>query len=122
MSTANELYSRLDQYLRRSISLSDFEAWLVSCLPILLDAPSSAVGQLAGAAELLLAELHAGIRTERSLRTALRRFILSQDVAWFTYPEDHPEEVTTCSETPAITVGGLPNRSTIWHIESVKAA
>ena len=122
MSTPNELYSKLDQYLRRGTSLEDLETWLVACLPILLDSPSSAVGQLAGAVELLLAEMQAGIRTERSLRGALRRFISAQNVAWFTYPPDQSGEVTTCSEAAAIIIGGLPNRSTIWHIESVRAA
>ena len=77
-----ELSSRLQDYLRRRATLQDMESWLVPRLPLYLDDPDSAAGQLAGAIELLLSELHAGLRTERSLRAALRRYHTRLQTIW----------------------------------------
>lgn len=71
MSTSLEIYSKVSEYLARHIALRDLESWLVPRLPVYLENPNSAVGELAGVVELCLAELQAGIIAERSVRKRL---------------------------------------------------
>jgi hypothetical protein len=70
-STSIEIYSKVSEYLARHIALRDLESWLAPRLPIYLEHPDSAVGQFAGVVELCLAEHHAGIIAERTVRKRL---------------------------------------------------
>jgi len=119
-----ELSSRLQDYLRRRATLQDMESWLVPRLPLYLDDPDSAAGQLAGAIELLLSELHAGLRTERSLRAALRRYHTRLQTIWIRYPSVEAEDTATSSSTPRLLRGsGLPLiPQPIWNIEFLEVS
>ena len=119
-----ELSSRLQDYLRRRATLQDMESWLVPRLPLYLDDPDSAAGQLAGAIELLLSELHAGLRTERSLRAALRRHHTGLQTIWIRYPSVEAEDTATSSSTPGLLRGsGLPLiPQPIWNIEFLEVS
>lgn len=117
MNATDELYSKLSEYLEKRISLRDLESWLVPRLPVYLDAPSSPAGQLVGAVELLVTELHSGLRTERSVRVALRRCVSSQRMAWFKYPDSRAQDVTSFSESRPVTMQRPPNQLPAWHIE-----
>ena len=72
MSDSIEIFSKVNDYIERRITLWDLESWLVPRLPLYFEHPHSAVGQLASAIELCLAELQGGIRSERSVKTLLR--------------------------------------------------
>jgi hypothetical protein len=97
MDTNLELSSKVQDYLRHRATLRDLESWLVPRLALYLDNPNSEAGQLAGAIELLLSEVHAGLRTERSLRAALRRYHTGLQTIWIRYPSVEAEDTATSS-------------------------
>jgi hypothetical protein len=121
MNSTDQLYSKIGEYLDRRRSLRDLESWLAPRLPVYLDSPASAIGQTAGAVELLLSELADGIRTERSLRMALKRYVASQSVRWFEHLE-HATEDLTSSSAAHLTTGEMLNPSPSWRIEFQGAA
>lgn len=121
MNASLELFSMLDDYLSRRITLRDLEAWLAPRLPMCFDAPDSAIGRLAGAIELGLAELQAGLRSERSLRTALSRYRDAQQVKWFSFPNDQPDNVSSSAMSEPTEVVGLLSQIQVWNSESVGA-
>lgn len=75
MSNSVDLIAKINDYVSYRIELRDLESWLVPRLPVLLAQPGSEVEKLTAAVELFLYELHAGIRTERSVRTKLNRLL-----------------------------------------------
>jgi hypothetical protein len=76
MSTpTEELFSRLDDYLGKKITLCDLESWLVPRLPLFLDAPDSMAGRIAGAIDLSLNEYEDGLITENTLRKSLKQYL-----------------------------------------------
>lgn len=117
MSGPAELHSKVNDYLERRIGLRDLESWLVPRLPIYLDAPGSAVARLVGVIELSLAELHAGLRAERSLRAVVSRYLSMQRTVWFEYPADNPQNITSSSETESLTAPAVLNLLPSWNIE-----
>jgi len=119
MDTNLELSSLVQDYLRHRATLQDLESWLVPRLALYLDNPSSEIGQLAGAIELLLSELHAGLRTERSLRAALRRYHTQLRTIWIRYPSVQVEDTVTSSSTwGPLRSSGLPLiPQPAWNIE-----
>lgn len=60
MSVSSEIFSKVTDYTERRADLRELESWL------------------AGLVELCLAELHAGLRTERSVKTRLSRYMTSK--------------------------------------------
>jgi hypothetical protein len=119
MDVNSELSSRINRYLRRRATLRETESWLVPRLPLYLQNPNSGEAQLAGALELLLSELHAGLRTERSLRAALRRYHLELRTVWVRYPSAEAEDTATSSSVPGLLKdSGLPLiPQPVWNIE-----
>jgi hypothetical protein len=118
MSTSIEIYSKLSEYLARRITLRDLESWLVPRLPIYLENPDSAVGQLAGVIELCLAELQAGIIAERSVRGRLLRYAPRESLIWLKYPNESQDDVHTAASSTAGAVNwewGVPSQ--FWSIE-----
>ena len=95
MSIATELLLNVSDYLSHRISLEELEYWLAPRLPLLLDAPDSVAGRIAGAIELYFAEFHDDLRTERSLRMSLRRYIAVQQNTWVSADPGIKAEVTT---------------------------
>jgi len=95
MSGSIEIYSKLGDYIQRRITLWDLESWLVPRLPIYLENPESAVGQVASAIELCLAELQAGLRSERSISPLLAGHLKTTPILWTRYPEAQPEDITS---------------------------
>ena len=71
MSTPTEIFSKTCDYLEGRMSLADLESLVASRLPAYVSDPESPAGQLAGLIELCLAELHDGLRTERSIKSRL---------------------------------------------------
>lgn len=112
----------LDDYLSRRITLADLESWLVPRLPMCLDDPDSVTGRLAGAIELSLAELQAGLRSERSIRMALSKYRDAQQVKWFSLPSDQPNDVSSSATSEPIRLVGLLNQIQVWNSESVVVA
>lgn len=102
MTPSVEILSKLNDYFRRRITLRELEAWLVPRLPVFLDAPDSVAGRLASAIELSLAELYAGLRSERSVRMALSRYRSNQQIVWFEYPGTLPETLSSSSTCETI--------------------
>lgn len=102
MSGSIEVFSKLNDYLERRITLWDLESWLVPRLPIYLAIPESAVGQLVGTIELCLAELQVGLRSERSVRALLRGRLPTKTI-WAPYTDVQSED-TTSSATSMSTV------------------
>ena len=116
MNSSNELISQLDDYLRRRITLSELESWVAPRLPVLLDAPDSVVGRIAGAIELCVAELQAGLRTERTIRSSLRRYQEIQEIRWSSPLGDQPQDATTSAST-TIPAAGLLSQLYVWSTE-----
>ena len=62
------------------MTLRDLENWLVHMLPVYLLNPGSEASNICGLIELGLAEIHAGIRTERSFKQLLLKHIPSNPI------------------------------------------
>lgn len=86
MFTPIEIYSKVSEYIGKSLTLSELESWLVQMLPIYLLSPDSDAAKLAGTIELGLAEIQAGIKSERSLRNILSKYILENKIVYRYYP------------------------------------
>ena len=121
MNSSTELFSKLNEYLDRQISLSDLESWLVPRLPVLLDAPDSLCGKIAGAIELCLAEICDGLKTERGVRASLARYRDSQENPWL-IPESAGSTEETSSMTSAFTDEALLTQSLVWYSEPAAAS
>lgn len=117
MSLSMELASKLNEYISRRIKLHDLEAWVVPRLPILIAEPESEVEKLASAVELCLAELSAGLRSERSIRSYLSGLINSNPIVWMPIGAPQPND-TASSATPSSPTGTpqWPDRSLLWNI------
>ena len=89
----------MNDYLSKRITLRELESWLVPRLRAYLDAPDSAVGRLAGAVELNMAELQAGLKSERTVRMALSRYVDAQKEVWTSFQELQ-REVIESREVP----------------------
>ena len=96
MSTSIEVFSKVNEYIERRMSLRELEYWIVYMLPIYLSNPGSAVAELAGTIELGIAEIKAEIRSERSLRKLLAQHISGNPIKYESYPY-----VTSSTETIA---------------------
>ena len=86
MSTSIEIYSKVGEYLSRTITLQELESWLVDMWPTFLQNSDSAVSELAAFIELCLSEINAGIRTERSLKTLLKQHPGVEAITLTSYP------------------------------------
>ena len=125
MSSTLELRSALTDYLNRRTSLAELEMWLVPRLPMYLEVPESPVNDLVVAIELALAELHDGLRSQRSLRRELAVLLREvQQTAWVPYPEESARTsiMTTCSNSEPVIAGDPLNRLPFWSIEQKAVA
>ena len=86
MSTSIEVFAKVQDYVDRRITLHELESWLVNRLPIYLSNPKTAAAELVGVIELGLAEIQAGIRSERSLRKLLGLQVASNPISTESYP------------------------------------
>lgn len=115
MSTSIEIYSKVNNYIEHRMTLRDLESWLVYMLPTYLLNPSSSAAQLAGTIELGLAEIRAGIRTERSLKRLLMKYAGHNPISSEPYPYD-PTMNETISSVSSIETRDLewPGQSPSW--------
>ena len=97
MSTSIEIFSKVNDYIERRMTLRELESWLVFMLPIYLSNPGSATAELVGTIELGLAEIQAGIRSERSLRRLLASYVAYNPIRYQLYPHQTSINVTTSS-------------------------
>ena len=118
MFTSIDVFSRVTDYIERRITLQELESWLVPMLPVYLANPDSAAAELVGAIELGLAELSAGILSERSVRKLLAKAQAVGGVSIVEYPEPVVafDATSSASVTDATALDWLdPSRS--WHTE-----
>ena len=101
MSTSIEIFSKVNDYIERRLTLHQLESWLVCVLPTYLSQPSSATAELAGTIELGLAEIQAGIRNERSLRRLLASYVAYNPIRYQLYPHQATINATTSSASQA---------------------
>lgn len=97
MPTSIAIFSKANEYVKRNITLRDLESWVVSMLPIYLINPDSAAALLASRIELGLAEIQAGITTERTFRRLLMRQINQNQIITESYPSSSSFSETTSS-------------------------
>lgn len=124
MSTSIEIFSRVNDYIERRMTLRQLESWLICVLPTYLSNPDSAAAELAGTIELGLAEIQAGIRKERSLRRLLSQYIAYNPIRYEIYPHQTSINETTSSAslTEPTTPDWLdpsPSWSTVPQVVSV---
>ena len=79
------------------MKLRELEYWLVHMLPIYLLNPESKAASLCGLIELGLAEIQAGIRSERSFRNLLSQHILSDPIQLVSYPYNYSSTIAIAS-------------------------
>ena len=101
MSTRIEIFSKTCDYLEGRLGLGELETWVASRLPVYVSDPESPAGQLAGLIELCLAELHDGLRTERSIRSRLLKAVQARY---------KPQDLSFSSGTPVRPRKTLPAR------------
>lgn len=112
-----ELISKVRDYVGRRMTLRDLESWLVPRLPVFLAEPESQAGRLASAVELCLAELNAGIRSERSIRALLCRQMSDNPVVRASIGEPQSEDTSATSSQPMTTLQWM-DQPLVWSIES----
>lgn len=120
---AAELFSRVEDYLDRRITLREVEAWLVPRLPILLASPDSPAARLASAVELMLAEVHEGIRGDRGARRLLARYRSREHIIWAPYGGESGSETETAAAAtfaePALQPFVMPRRQSPFASNAV---
>ena len=113
MNTSTELITQVRAYADRRLGLRDLELWLAPRLRALLTAPDSATGRLAGASLLYMAELKDGLRTERSLRVALKQYLAREQATWVATSTVPTETYSANSDaTPLV---NLLNQLQVWN-------
>ena len=122
MLASTDLIKKLDDYLKKHIPLWELESWLVPRLPMYLDAPDSECGRLAGAIELCLAELQAGLKSERTMRSSLARYLATQQITWYSSEREHQTDTTTSASSDVNSFAGLLSQLQFWSNEPVKEA
>ena len=75
MTTSIDIYCKVTDYIEHNLTLRQLESWLVPMLPTFVSSPDSEVALIAGRIELGLAEINAGIISERSFRRQLKKSI-----------------------------------------------
>ena len=113
MDASAELFLRATDCVERTIRLRDLETWLAPRLRYFLTNPENPPGQLAGLIELCLAEFHDGIRTERSVRTRLSRFLANAPIRYISYSDKPEQLVTATSSSVTISLQWSP----VWSSE-----
>lgn len=108
------MFAKVEDYVDRRITLHELESWLVNRLPTYLLNPNSAVAELVGVIELGLAEIQAGIRSERSFRKLLGLQTTSNPISTKSYP--YYASITEASSSaspaePTPLVWGVPSAS-----------
>ena len=81
-----DIFSKVNEYIERDITLKELETWVVSMLNIYLSNPDSAASLLASRIELGLAEIKEGITKERSFRRLLSQHINQTPIRTHVYP------------------------------------
>ena len=97
METSNELTDNLEDYLKGNCSIRQLEEWTVPRLPQFLSNVDSLDGRIAGAIELSLSEVADGLRTERSAKMSLRKYLKRQRELFAMVNFEPPEEETYSS-------------------------
>lgn len=117
MSTSIEIFSKVNDYIERRLTLHQLESWLVCMLPTYLSNPGSATAELVGTIELGLAEIQAGIRSERSLRRLLASHVAYNPIRYQVYPHQTSINATTSSASQTEpTIPDWVNPSLSWSI------
>lgn len=99
MTASIDIYSRVTDYIEHKITLREMESWVVSMLPIYLSNPDSDAAILASRVELGLAEIQAGIRTERGLRRLLAQRIRNRIISPTSHPYKTSDNITISSSS-----------------------
>ena len=89
-----ELHSKIYEYVSHKISLQELESWIVPRLPYFISQTDSSVEELASAVELCLAELQAGLRSQRSIRAFLARQLGDNPIIWAAVDESQAQDTT----------------------------
>lgn len=118
MSTSFEIYSKITEYMSRRITLRQLEYWLVHMIPIYLLNPNSEVASLCNIIELGLAEINAGIQSERGFRKLLSQHISSDSMQSEYYPFNYGITITSTSGSITEPIDwGLRDQSPSWSSE-----
>ncbi len=104
MPTSIELYAILNQYLAGRITSAQLEEWLAPRLHTIMSTPDADVAYVAGTAELCLAEIAGGARSERSAKTFLRKHLADRLRVQMIYAEYAPSSAHTVSGASAVQV------------------
>src|SRR3989304_2454081 len=92
-----DLRDKIQQYIKSAISLTDLEEWIVPRLPVFIASALCADADVVSAVELGLAEINAGLRTEKQLQEYLAQVLREQHVTrlFFSAPIRINESGTT---------------------------
>ncbi|MFC2069747.1 hypothetical protein ACFLTB_01030 [Chloroflexota bacterium] len=97
MTTSIAIFSKVNDYLEKRLSLWELESWLASMLNIYLSNPNSEAAELAGAIELGLSEINDNVKTERGLRRSLRDLLKDEPINSVSY-QDYYEKTFAYSD------------------------
>ena len=119
MSTSIDIFAKVTSYLEHRITLRELESWLVPMLPIYLLNPDSAAANLVGLIELGLAEIQAGIRSEKSLKRLLAQHSTRNLISLELYPYRFgiDETIASLSSVTEATCSEWLDQSPSWHTE-----
>ena len=119
MSTSIDIFSEVTNYLEHRITLRELESWLVPMLPIYLLNPDSAAANLVGLIELGLAEIQAGIRSEKSFKRLLAQHSTRNLISFELYPYHFGIDEAMASTSSVTEARGSEwlDQSPSWYIE-----
>lgn len=101
---SSELKDKVFQALDSSITVEQFEEWLVPRLPAFLASPNSADSNVVAAIELGLAEMSDNIRTRDEFLMLLKTAIQEEETILTIYPPSSLPEFTVTSSSSSQTM------------------
>ena len=93
----SELFSVVDQYLARDITLEELEDWLVPRLPFFFKLPYSSDTEFVAEIEMALADMSNQTQTEDGFRSLLKNLLEQVQVVWVEYPTENETNYTESS-------------------------
>jgi hypothetical protein len=106
MHISFELFSRINRYLAKELSLAELHSWTMAWLPILLSNRETAVGHASAVLVHALTEHEVGVITERSVRARLKAVCITNDpLIWTAQIDGEPtstaDSITSWEVVPA---------------------
>ncbi len=115
MVSSFDIFSIATDYIERRINITELENFNTQMLPFYMSNPDSETAKLSGTIELALAEVTAGIRSERNVRKFLHSNF--QQIHNQLYPQHDVMETSTTGTSASFEDLGWQTQPQVVHTE-----